>query len=60
VRQELEAMRLATNPRALRRELHALLEELWRLPNATPGCTEDVFATLYDPSILEEGGGSPR
>lgn len=60
VRQELEARRLATNPRALRRELHALLEELWRLPHATPGCTEDVFATLYDPSILEEGGGSPR
>ncbi len=60
VRQELEARRLATNPRVLRRELHALLEELWRLPNATPGCTEDVFATLYDPSILEEGGGSPR
>lgn len=59
-RQPLEALRQATNPRALRRELHALLQQLWQLPNATPGRTEDVWTTLFDPNInAEKGEGEP-
>ena len=35
-RAELEALRARTNPRALRREIHAGLEALWRLGPARP------------------------
>ena len=59
-RQELEAMRRATNPRQLRRELHQLLHELWNLPLAAPGRSEDALSTLFAPTILQEGGGDPQ
>lgn len=59
-RHEMEALRQATNPRQLRRELLALLQELWRLPAATPGRSEDALSTLFDPTVLEEGGGDPQ
>lgn len=58
-RQEMEALREATNPRQLRRELSQLLQELWRLPEATPGHSEDALSTLFHPILLEEGGGNP-
>ena len=34
------------NPRRLRREIYALIDHLFSLPNATPGVTEDVRLTL--------------
>ncbi len=59
-RRRLEELRQSINPRALRRELQELLQELWRLPGATPGRTEDVWTTLYDPSvIIQKGEGDP-
>lgn len=45
-----------TNPRALKREMEELLAQLWRLPNATPGCPEDVRETLYEPDASSEKG----
>lgn len=44
---ELKELRLRTNPRQLRDEIYSLLNELFSLPNATPGLTEDVFLTLF-------------
>jgi len=44
--QELLALREKTNPLELREEIYQLLEELFSLPNAVPGVTEDVFQTL--------------
>jgi len=43
-----------TNPRALRAEIYACLERLFKLPQATPGVTEDIFATLTSPSSGKE------
>lgn len=43
-----------TNPKALRAEIYACLERLFKLPQATPGVTEDIFATLTSPSSGKE------
>jgi len=40
------ALREKTNPFELREEIYQLVEELFSLPNAVPGVTEDVFQTL--------------
>lgn len=45
-RLRLQALRDQTNPRQLRREIYALLDQLFKLPSATPGVTEDIFQTL--------------
>ncbi|MBC7234191.1 MAG: transposase family protein [Chloroflexi bacterium] len=45
-RAELEQLRQQTNPRRLREEIYKLLDELFALPNATPGVTENVLDTL--------------
>jgi hypothetical protein len=44
--QELLALRETINPLQLREEIYQLVEELFSLPNAVPGVTEDVFQTL--------------
>jgi len=49
--EELEQLRLATNPRSLRQEIYALIAELRSLPGAIPGQVEDVFLTLAEPLI---------
>lgn len=60
IRERLGQLREQTNPRVLRRQLYAQLDALWRLPSATAGQTEDVYATLFDPTIREKGGGRPQ
>ncbi|HOG47361.1 MAG TPA: integrase [Anaerolineae bacterium] len=45
----LIALHSSTNPRQLRREIHADLDALFALPCATPGVTEDVLETLAVP-----------
>jgi len=45
-RQQLEALRDRTNPRQLRQEIYQLIDDLFALPNAVPGVTEDVHQTL--------------
>lgn len=45
-RVRLQALRDQTNPRQLRRNIYALLNQLFNLPPATPGVTEDIFDTL--------------
>lgn len=53
-RVRLQALRDQTNPRQLHREIHILLDQLFRLPPATPGVTEDIFETLDIPSLKGE------
>jgi hypothetical protein len=53
-RHQLEALRLATNPRQLRQEIYHLLATLHRMPCATDGQTEDVYLTLFAPSAQRE------
>ncbi|MBC7129562.1 MAG: transposase family protein [Thermoplasmatales archaeon] len=48
-REELQRLREQTNPRRLREEIYQLLDELFTLPGATPGITENVLDTLHIP-----------
>lgn len=48
-REELQQLRLQTNPRRLRTEIYELLQKLFSLPNARPGVTENVLETLAIP-----------
>jgi hypothetical protein len=48
-REELQQLRLRTNPRRLRTEIYELLQKLFSLPNASPGITENVLITLATP-----------
>jgi len=48
-RRKLQCLRNDTNPRLLRRQIYQLLDELFSLPGATPGTTEDAFLTLAVP-----------
>lgn len=43
---ELEDLRLRTNPRRLRQQIHAGIRALFAMPNATPGVSEDVPSTV--------------
>jgi hypothetical protein len=44
--QQLRTLRNTTNPCSLRLEIHALLDQLFALPNAPDGIPEDVHQTL--------------
>jgi hypothetical protein len=46
IQSRLEALRLVTNPRDLRREIYQLLDKLYKLPCAVEGQTQDVYQTL--------------
>jgi len=48
-REELQQLRLQTNPRRLRTEIYELLQKLFSLPNASPDVTENVLDTLAIP-----------
>jgi len=51
----LEALRDQTNPRQLRQEIYDLIDQIFALPGAVPGVTEDVFQTLmFHPSSERE------
>lgn len=53
---ELEALRLRTNPRRLRQQIHAELAALFQLPSAADGASHDVLQTLTtDDQRKEEG-----
>jgi len=56
-RSVLEALRDQTNPLHLRQEIYDLLDDLFNLPGATPGATENVFQTLTTDSL--KGGDVP-
>jgi hypothetical protein len=58
-REELEELRRQTNPRRLRTEIYALLQQLFSLPNASPGVTENVLKTLNIPIPAQKGAGHP-
>ena len=50
-RVKLERLRKRTNPRRLRREIYERIDQLFDLPNASAGITEDVYQTLATPII---------
>jgi len=59
-RQRLETLRDQTNPRTLRREIYKLIDQLFCLPNALEGQTENVLETLVFPlSFYEKGADTP-
>jgi len=53
------ALRQTTNPRQLRRDLYALLDQLFALPNAAPDSTQNVYLTLFDPPEFMKGEDGP-
>ena len=54
-RMELEALRSGTNPRKLREEIYALIDQIFALPNAAQGSNQDVYLTLFQaPETKEE------
>ncbi len=52
--ERLKRLRDATNPLQLRQEMYDLIEQLFSLPGAMPGVTENIFETLNLPSGLPE------
>ena len=45
----LTAWRQEINPRALRREIYAAIQQLFQLPGAVPGQSENVYDSLFFP-----------
>jgi hypothetical protein len=58
-RQHFEALRDQTNPRQLRLDIYALLDQLFALPNAPDGSTQDVYLTLFNPPQFTKGEDGP-
>jgi len=58
-KQQLRALRDQTNPRQLRQEIHQLIDQIFLLPGAVPGQTEDVYETLFASTEIQEGEGIP-
>jgi hypothetical protein len=58
-REHFEALRDQTNPRQLRQDIYALLDQLFALPNAPDGSTQDVYLTLFIPPQFTKGEASP-
>jgi len=56
-REQLMILRDSLNPRKLREEIYRLREELFALPNAVEGITENVHETLHYPLDLEAPRG---
>lgn len=52
-KQQLEQLRLETNPVQLREEIYSMLDQLFSLPNALPNQTENVYETLFEPRNTE-------
>lgn len=48
----LKSLYWQINPRKLREEIYVLIEQLFALPGAEPGKTEDVYQTINLPSTL--------
>jgi hypothetical protein len=58
-RQQLESLRDQINPRQLRQQIYDAIDELFSLPGAMPGITEDVRLTLASSSTTPQGGVPP-
>jgi hypothetical protein len=58
-RQQLESLRDQINPRQLRQQIYDAIDELFSLPGAMPGVTEDVRLTLASSSTTPQGGVLP-
>jgi hypothetical protein len=58
-RSHFQALRDQTNPRQLRQHIYALLDQLFALPNAPDGSTQDVYLTLFDPPQFTKGEPGP-
>ena len=59
-RAQFAALRDKTNPRQLRQDIYALLDQLFALPNAPQDSTQDVYLTLFEPPHLTKGdNGQP-
>jgi len=58
-RDRLLALRDSLNPRQLRREIYQLLDQLFALPTAVPGLTQDVFLTLFQATDPLKGDDIP-
>jgi hypothetical protein len=56
---QLRELHDQTNPRQLHGEIYQLLDEIFLLPGAIPGETEDVYETLSISAESEEGEGIP-
>lgn len=54
-----QALRQATNPRRLRQRIYDLLDQLFVLPLAAPGDTQNVYLTLFAPQYLQKGEDGP-
>jgi hypothetical protein len=58
-KEQLRTLRDQLNPRELRREIYQLIDQIFRLPNAVPGETEDAYETLSTPITSQKGEGIP-
>ena len=58
-KQQLRTVRDQVNPRQLRQEIYQLIDQIFLLPGAVPGETEDVYETLFTPPESQEGEGIP-
>ena len=58
-RERFQALRHQTNPRQLRHDIYTLLDQLFALPNAPDGSTQDVYLTLFNPPEFLKGDDSP-
>jgi hypothetical protein len=54
-REQLEALRDATNPRQLRQDIYDHLDYIFSLPGAVPEQRESVYLTLRDPHLRALG-----
>jgi hypothetical protein len=55
----LETLRSSTNPRKLREEIYALIDQIFALPNAAQGSTQDVYLTLFEVPITQKEQAIP-
>jgi hypothetical protein len=54
-RERFQALRDQTNPRQLRQHIYDRLDQLFALPNAPDGSTQDVYLTLFAPPQFMKG-----
>jgi hypothetical protein len=57
-KEQLSALRARTNPRQLRQEIYALIDQIFSLPGAQAGVSENVHQTLMSSSPTSKGGNT--
>jgi hypothetical protein len=53
--EKLQTLRDQTYPRQLCQEIYQLIDQIFLLPGAVPGETEDVYETLFAPTGSQKG-----